>query len=121
MHIQHAGCRGDFAFDNIMFSHDCGTGIRCLTGCLTGLTLMCAAGALMTQAQLLFDKAAGRCCPEQLTSPVLHKVLAYAAIAEHIWGGKGVGSQASCSPEKLFTTMNGQCCIQRSIRANIEY
>lgn len=53
------------------------------------------AGALMTEAQRLFDRAAGDCCPEQLRSPVLHRVLAYDAIAEHIWGGKGVGSQAS--------------------------
>ena len=50
-------------------------------------------GDLMTEAQSLFDEAAGPCCPNQLASPVLHKVLQYEPVAEHIWGGKGVGSQ----------------------------
>ena len=62
---------------------------------MTSLAPWCITGALMTQAQHLFDQYAGKCCPEELSSPVLHKVLAYAAIADHIWGGKGVGSQAS--------------------------
>jgi len=47
----------------------------------------------MTEAQSLFDQAAGPCCPHQLASPVLHRVLRYEPIAAHIWGGKGVGSQ----------------------------
>jgi UTP-glucose-1-phosphate uridylyltransferase/mevalonate kinase len=50
-------------------------------------------GALMTEAQTLFDKYAAPACPEELTAPVLHKVLSHAAIAPHVWGGKGVGSQ----------------------------
>ncbi len=50
-------------------------------------------GTLMTEAQEFFDKYAAPACPEQLTSPVLHKVLGYEPLKAHIWGGKGVGSQ----------------------------
>jgi UTP-glucose-1-phosphate uridylyltransferase/mevalonate kinase len=50
-------------------------------------------GALMTEAQALFDKYAAPACPEELTAPVLHKTLSYAKLEPHIWGGKGVGSQ----------------------------
>ncbi len=50
-------------------------------------------GALMTEAQAFFDRYATPACPEELTAPVLHQVLTYPALAPHIWGGKGVGSQ----------------------------
>jgi len=50
-------------------------------------------GALMSEAQDYFDRYATPACPEELTSPVLHKVLNYAPLQPHIWGGKGVGSQ----------------------------
>ena len=47
-------------------------------------------GALMTEAQEFFDKYAAPACPEELTAPVLHKVLNYEPLKPHIWGGKGV-------------------------------
>jgi len=50
-------------------------------------------GNLMTEAQAFFDRYAAPACPEELTSPVLHRVLSYNAFEAHIWGGKGVGSQ----------------------------
>ena len=50
-------------------------------------------GALMTEAQAFFDRYAAPACPEELTSPTLHRVLEYEAFKPHIWGGKGVGSQ----------------------------
>lgn len=50
-------------------------------------------GALMTEAQTLFDKYAVPACPEELTAPVLHRTLSHEKIAAHIWGGKGIGSQ----------------------------
>jgi UTP-glucose-1-phosphate uridylyltransferase/mevalonate kinase len=50
-------------------------------------------GALMVEAQELFDSYATPACPEELTAPVLHRVLNYAPLKPHIWGGKGVGSQ----------------------------
>jgi mevalonate kinase len=50
-------------------------------------------GELMIEAQALFDRYATPACPEELTAPVLHKVLNYEPLKPHIWGGKGVGSQ----------------------------
>jgi len=50
-------------------------------------------GGLMDEAQGFFDRYALPACPEELTAPVLHRVLNYAPLKPHIWGGKGVGSQ----------------------------
>ena len=50
-------------------------------------------GELMVEAQAFFDRYATPACPEELTSPVLHRVLDYQPLKPHIWGGKGVGSQ----------------------------
>jgi UTP-glucose-1-phosphate uridylyltransferase/mevalonate kinase len=50
-------------------------------------------GSLMKEAQAAFDRYATPASPEELRAPVLHKVLAHAALAPHVWGGKGVGSQ----------------------------
>jgi galactokinase len=50
-------------------------------------------GGLMKEAQTFFDRYAVPACPEELTAPVLHRVLNYEPLAAHIWGGKGVGSQ----------------------------
>jgi UTP-glucose-1-phosphate uridylyltransferase/mevalonate kinase len=50
-------------------------------------------GALMVEAQEFFDRYAAPACPEELTAPVLHRVLGYEPLKPHIWGGKGVGSQ----------------------------
>jgi len=50
-------------------------------------------GALMVEAQEFFDRYATPACPEELTAPVLHRVLSYEPLKPHIWGGKGVGSQ----------------------------
>jgi len=50
-------------------------------------------GELMREAQNFFDRYATPACPEQLTSPILHRVLKYGPLQPHIWGSKGVGSQ----------------------------
>ncbi len=50
-------------------------------------------GKLMTEAQKNFDELVGPHSPEQLASPLLHELLAFDKIREHIHGGKGVGSQ----------------------------
>jgi UTP-glucose-1-phosphate uridylyltransferase/mevalonate kinase len=50
-------------------------------------------GGLMNEAQSLFDRYAIPVSPEQLSAPVLHRVLHHAPLAAHVWGGKGVGSQ----------------------------
>jgi len=56
-------------------------------------------GELMTEAQAAFDRAAAPACPEELAAPVLHRVLAHAPLAPHVWGGKGVGSQGDGSAQ----------------------
>ena len=50
-------------------------------------------GALMSEAQMLFDRCAAPLCPEELSAPALHRVLAHPALQRHVYGGKGVGSQ----------------------------
>lgn len=50
-------------------------------------------GALMTEAQKLFDEYVAPACPEQLTAPVLHSVLDDPVVKELTYGAKGVGSQ----------------------------
>ncbi len=50
-------------------------------------------GKLMIEAQAHFDRLAAPACPEELTAPVLHRILGHSALQPHIWGGKGVGSQ----------------------------
>ncbi len=52
-----------------------------------------ALGELMTEAQALFDADVAPHCPTQLESPLLHELLAWQALDEHVFGGKGVGSQ----------------------------
>ena len=50
-------------------------------------------GATMKEAQEVFDRLVAPRSPEQLDSPLLHKVLSLPEIRPHIHGGKGVGSQ----------------------------
>lgn len=77
-----------------------------------------ALGKLMIGAQTLFDQAVAPMCPEELTSPKLHEVLADPIIKQWTYGGKGVGSQgdgsvqflakdADCQ-QKLIEYMNSQ-------------
>ena len=58
-------------------------------------------GALMTEAQMEFDKNLQPACPSQLTAPVLHKLLDYAPLKPFIYGGKGVGSQGDGTAQLL--------------------
>jgi UTP-glucose-1-phosphate uridylyltransferase/mevalonate kinase len=50
-------------------------------------------GALMVEAQSMFDKLGAPRCPEELSAPVLHRVLSCEELQPYIHGGKGVGSQ----------------------------
>ena len=56
-------------------------------------------GALMIEAQGLFDRCVAPACPSELTAPRLHAVLAHPAARELAWGGKGVGSQGDGSAQ----------------------
>jgi len=60
-----------------------------------------ALGAVMMEAQSNIDRYATPVCPEELTAPTLHKVLNHPPIREHVWGGKGVGSQGDGTAQFL--------------------
>jgi UTP-glucose-1-phosphate uridylyltransferase/mevalonate kinase len=65
-------------------------------------------GALMTEAQGLFDRLARPACPEQLDSPVLHGVLGHEPLRPHVFGGKGVGSQGDGSAQFVARSAEDQ-------------
>jgi hypothetical protein len=50
-------------------------------------------GALMDEAQRIFDTMVAPACPEELTSPLLHQVMIDKTVRELALGCKGVGSQ----------------------------
>ncbi|GAB4820149.1 hypothetical protein N2152v2_007195 [Parachlorella kessleri] len=68
-------------------------------------------GRLMRKAQHEFDLRAAPLCPSELTSPVLHRVLEYPPIQEHIFGGKGVGSQGDGTAQLLCRDADGQAAV----------
>ena len=68
-------------------------------------------GALLTEAQVFFDRYATPACPEELTSPVLHHVLGYAPLKPHILGGKGVGSQGDGTAQFICPTETDQQAV----------
>jgi galactokinase len=57
-----------------------------------------ALGAVMREAQDVFDRLVAPACPE-LAAPRLHQVLKHPAVAELGWGAKGVGSQGDGSAQ----------------------
>jgi UTP-glucose-1-phosphate uridylyltransferase/mevalonate kinase len=68
-------------------------------------------GALLTEAQVFFDRYAIPACPEELTSPVLHQVLSYEPLKAHILGGKGVGSQGDGTAQFICRTEADQQAV----------
>ena len=68
-------------------------------------------GALMVEAQEFFDRYATPACPEELTSPVLHRVLNYEPLKPHIWGGKGVGSQGDGTAQFIARSQADQKAV----------
>jgi UTP-glucose-1-phosphate uridylyltransferase/mevalonate kinase len=68
-------------------------------------------GSLMTEAQLFFDRYATPACLEELTSPVLHRVLGYEPLKAHILGGKGVGSQGDGTAQFICRTEADQQAV----------
>ena len=65
----------------------------------------------MDEAQSFFDRYAMPACPEELTAPVLHKVLGYEPLEPHIWGGKGVGSQGDGTAQLVARSEEDQQAI----------
>lgn len=58
-------------------------------------------GALMTEAQELFDEKVAPMCPEELTAPVLHSILNDPVVQSLTYGAKGVGSQGDGTVQLL--------------------
>jgi UTP-glucose-1-phosphate uridylyltransferase len=65
----------------------------------------------MAESQTNFDLFAAPACPEELTAPVLHRVLTYPPIQAHIWGGKGVGSQGDGTAQFLAKSAEDQAMV----------
>lgn len=68
-------------------------------------------GKIMVEAQEQFDLYAAPVCPEELTAPVLHKVLNHLPLKAHTWGGKGVGSQGDGTAQFLAKSAADQDAI----------
>jgi len=77
-------------------------------------------GALMTEAQEFFNRYAAPACPEELTAPVLNRVLAYAPLKPHIWGGKGVGSQGDGTAQFIARSEADQQAIIEIIERDLK-
>jgi UTP-glucose-1-phosphate uridylyltransferase/mevalonate kinase len=77
-------------------------------------------GALMVEAQAFFDRYAQPACPEELTAPVLHRVLNYEPLKPHIWGGKGVGSQGDGTAQFLARSSADQQAVIEIIERDLD-
>lgn len=76
-------------------------------------------GALMREAQQEFDAKAAPLCPEHLASPVLHRVLSYQPIQQHVWGGKGVGSQGDGTAQFVCRSQNDQAAVCHILKRDL--
>jgi UTP-glucose-1-phosphate uridylyltransferase/mevalonate kinase len=65
-------------------------------------------GKLLVESQDYFDRYAAPVYPEELTAPILHKVLNYPPLKPHIYGGKGVGSQGDGTAQFLAKSPEDQ-------------
>jgi UTP-glucose-1-phosphate uridylyltransferase/mevalonate kinase len=77
-------------------------------------------GALMVEAQAFFDRYATPACPEELTAPVLHRVLNYEPLKPHIWGGKGVGSQGDGTAQFIARSETDQQAVIEIIERDLQ-
>jgi len=77
-------------------------------------------GGLMTEAQAFFDRYAMPACPEELTSPVLHKLLEFGAIKPHVWGGKGVGSQGDGTAQFICRSEEDQQAVIEILQRDLD-
>lgn len=77
-------------------------------------------GTLMVEAQQFFDHYATPACPEELTAPVLHRVLAYEPLKPHVFGGKGVGSQGDGTAQFLCHSEADQQAVIEIIERDLQ-
>ena len=76
-------------------------------------------GSLMSEAQAFFDRYATPACPEELTSPALHRLLEYAPLKPHIFGGKGVGSQGDGTAQFICRSQDDQQAVIEIIERDL--
>jgi len=76
-------------------------------------------GGLMTEAQAFFDNYAAPACPEELTAPVLHRLLDFEPLKPHIWGGKGVGSQGDGTAQFIARSPDDQQAVIEIIERDL--
>ncbi len=76
-------------------------------------------GALMAEAQAAFDTYAAPASPDELRAPVLHQVLGHPALAPHVWGGKGVGSQGDGTAQFVAKSAADQAAAIRIIERDL--
>ena len=74
-------------------------------------------GRLMKEAQQNFDRLVAPYSPDQLASPLLHGVLNFEGIAEHIYGGKGVGSQGDGTAQFVARSVSDRDAAMAKIEA----
>jgi len=76
-----------------------------------------ALGQIMTAAQANFDAKVACHCPDELAGALLHEVLAFAPIAGHVHGGKGVGSQGDGTAQFVARSAADRDAAMRKIVA----
>lgn len=77
-------------------------------------------GKLMTEAQTFFDRYATPACPEELTSPILHRILGYEPLKSHVQGGKGVGSQGDGSVQFITRSAADQQAVIEILQRDLD-
>lgn len=76
-------------------------------------------GTLMGEAQAFFDRYATPACPEELTAPVLHRLLDYGPLKPHVWGGKGVGSQGDGTAQFICRSQDDQDAVVQILERDL--
>jgi len=79
-----------------------------------------ALGGLLVEAQADFDRFATPVCPEELTAPVLHRVLEYEKLKPYVYGGKGVGSQGDGTAQFLARSAADQDTVVEIIENDLQ-
>ncbi len=77
-------------------------------------------GALMVEAQAVFDRLVAPACPAELTAPALHRLLGHPTLQPRILGGKGVGSQGDGTGQLLCRDGDAQAAVMEIVERELE-
>lgn len=75
-------------------------------------------GFLMKQAQSVFDKLVAPHSPDDLESPLLHRILDYEPLQKYVYGGKGVGSQGDGTAQFVARSENDRDDAMRLVESD---